>query len=77
MFSKILVATDLSEASDKLINCISGLKQLGTKEAILFHALRIKHLDYLKFELARDAEPFLEKQKDILENLGFKTIVIS
>lgn len=75
MFSKILVATDLSEASDKLINCISGLKQLGTKETVLFHALRIKHLDYLKFELARDAEPFLEKQKDILEKLGFKTTV--
>ncbi len=75
MFSKILVATDLSEASDKLISCISGLKQLGAKDAILFHALRIKHLDYLKFELTRNAEPFLEKQKDMLEKAGFKTTV--
>lgn len=75
MFTKILVATDLSEASDKLISCISGLKQLGTKDVVLFHALRIKHLDYLKFELTRDAEPFLDKQKDMLGNAGFKTTV--
>lgn len=75
MFSRILVATDLSEASDKLISCINSLKQLGADEAILFHALRIRYLDYLKFDLIRDAEPFLMKQKSALESAGFKTTV--
>lgn len=75
MFSRILIATDLSDASDKVISCIDGLKQLGTNEAVLFHALRIKHLDYLKFDLTRDAEPFLMKQKTALESAGFRTTV--
>lgn len=75
MFAKVLIATDLSDASDKLISCIGGLKQLGTKEAVLFHALRIKHLDYLKFELIRDTEPFLHRQKTALENFGFSTTI--
>lgn len=73
MFNKILIATDLSAASDQLINCIKGIKQLGTEEVILFHALRIRHLEYLKFDLVRDAEPFLLKQKSALESFGFKT----
>lgn len=77
MFSKVMIATDLSEASDKLISCVTGLKQLGTQEVILFHALRIKHLDYLKFDLIRDAEPYLLKQKAALEGYGygFKTSI--
>jgi len=75
MFSKILVATDLSAASDKLISCIGNMKKFGTTDAVLFNALRIKHLDYLKIGLARDAEPFLLKQKAILESAGFKTSI--
>lgn len=77
MFSKVMIGTDLSEASDKLISCVMGLKQLGTQEVILFHALRIKHLDYLKFDLIRDAEPYLLKQKAALEGYGygFKTSI--
>lgn len=75
MFNRILIATDLSDASDKLINCAGALKKLGTREVVLFHALRIKHLDYLKFDLARDAEPFLEKQKAALEKSGFTASV--
>jgi len=71
MFSKVMLATDLSEASDKLISCVMGLKQLGAQEVILFHALRIKHLDYLKFDLIRDAELYLLKQKAALEGYGY------
>jgi nucleotide-binding universal stress UspA family protein len=73
MFSKILIASDLSEASDEMIRCVQGLRLLGSREAVLFHALRIRHLDDLKYELARYAEPQLQKQKDALEALGFTT----
>ncbi len=71
MFNKILVASDLSEASDKIIQCMEGIRKLGSREALLFHALRIRHLDYLKYELSRSAEPYLQKQKSALEALGF------
>ena len=73
MFDKILIASDLSEASSEMIRCTQGLRLLGSREAILFHALRIRHLEDLKYELARLAEPRLQKQKDELEALSFVT----
>lgn len=73
MFSKILIASDLSAASSEMIQCTQGLRLLGSREAVLFHALRIRHLEDLKYELARSAEPQLQKQKAALEALGFST----
>ena len=73
MFTKILIASDLSEASTEMIRCTQGLRLLGSREAVLFHALRIRHLEDLKYELSRSAEPHLQKQKVALETLGFTT----
>lgn len=73
MFSKMLIATDLSQASGELIQCMGSLKKLGTEEVVLFHSLRIKYLDYMKYQFARDAEPLLQKQVSVLQSQGFKT----
>jgi len=73
MFSKVLVATDGSEASDHVINCLHQLRPLGLKEVVLANALGIKHLDALKYELARLVEPRLLAQKQNLEKQGFAT----
>lgn len=73
MFEKIIFATDLSPASDKVLQCINGLRQLGIREVILFHALGIRHLEELKHILIRAHEPHLAKQKNELEKFGFKT----
>jgi nucleotide-binding universal stress UspA family protein len=75
MFSRIVVATDLSQASDSVVGCLHGLKPLGALEIILTHALGIRHLDYLKYEWARQAEPKLQEQKKLLENQGFQVTV--
>jgi len=73
MFKKILVATDLSEASDRIIGCLHGLKPLGAEEAILVHALGIRHLEVMKDMLAPRVEPRLQAQKARLEAQGFVT----
>jgi nucleotide-binding universal stress UspA family protein len=73
MFEKIVVATDLSPASDRLISCLQGLRPFGAREAILVHALGIRHLEAMKYELARLVEPRLAEQRAELEALGFKT----
>lgn len=73
MFGKILIATDLSQASDELIQCMSCLKKLGTEETVLFHSLRIRYLDYMRYQFAREAEPMLQKQVSVLQSQGFKT----
>lgn len=72
MFKKIAVATDISVASYEVIGCIKGLKFLGAEEVVLIHALGIRHLESLKYELSRLAEPDLIKQKILLEEEGFK-----
>ncbi|HXK65565.1 MAG TPA: universal stress protein [Spirochaetota bacterium] len=75
MFSKVLFASDLSEASTHVIECIKDLKVYGTKEIILFHALGIKYLEDLRYSLVKEAEPVLQKQKAMLERYGYSVTV--
>lgn len=39
MFSTVLIATDLSEASDRVIDALGGLAGLGTTDALLVNCL--------------------------------------
>jgi len=71
MYEKIVIASDLSEATSHVINCVQDLKKMGTKEVILFHALGIRHLDALQYDLVRYAEPVLFEQQELLKRLGF------
>jgi|WetSurMetagenome_2_1015567.scaffolds.fasta_scaffold18571_2 nucleotide-binding universal stress UspA family protein len=71
MYEKIIIASDLSKATTHIINCIQDLKTVGTKEVILFHALGIKHLDTLQYDLIRYAEPVLFEQQQLLNRLNF------
>jgi nucleotide-binding universal stress UspA family protein len=73
MFSKILIATDLSDASNKVICTLGGLKSLGTKEALLVHCFNIRDIGTLADQLMELSKPSFEKQKKMLEEQGFKT----
>ena len=76
MFEKILIATDLSRASESIVNCGGAFKQLGSEKAFLCHALGLKHLEDLKYQFLPFVEPRLKKQKDVLERSGLKTDII-
>jgi hypothetical protein len=39
MFSKILLATDLSQASERVVYALSGLKKIGTTEVVLLYCI--------------------------------------
>jgi len=73
MFSKILVATDLSGASDRVICTLGDLKALGTREALLIHCFNIRDVGTLAHRLMELAAPSFEKQKKMLEDQGFQT----
>lgn len=75
MFTKILVATDLSEASDRVIACLQQLRRLGAHNAILFHALGLKYVGGLDHLLTPLIEPRLLAQKAMLESQGFDTTI--
>lgn len=49
-----------------------GASSVRRAEAVLVHALGIRHLEDLKYELARLVEPRLAEQKAQLEASGFK-----
>jgi len=76
MFEKILIATDLSRASESIVNCGGAFKKLGAEKAFLCHALGLKHLEELKYQITPLVEPKLVKQKDLLEKAGLKTEII-
>jgi nucleotide-binding universal stress UspA family protein len=71
MYEKIIIASDLSKATNHVINCMQDLKTMGTKEVILFHALGIKYLDTLQYDLIKYAEPVLYEQQQLLNRLNF------
>ena len=70
MFKKILFATDISKASDAVLSCGNGLKNLGAEEIILIYALGVRHIESLKYLLKDIAEPALLRQKKMLEDQG-------
>lgn len=75
MYSKVIVASDLSDASMQIVECIKDLKQFGSQKIILFHALGLRHLEDLRYELVRYTEPLLNKQKQILEGFGYEVTI--
>jgi nucleotide-binding universal stress UspA family protein len=75
MFEKIVVATDISKVSDVVVGCLGGLLALGAKEAVLVHAVGLRHLHDMAPWLYELAEPRLAEQKASLERQGFSTTV--
>jgi nucleotide-binding universal stress UspA family protein len=75
MFATVVVATDLSEASDQVVRCLDGLRVLGTRRVILAHAVGVRHLEEIAHLLVSLAEPKLAQQKATVEALGFEAAV--
>ena len=76
MFSHVLIASDLSPASDHVLTCMHGLRPLGTTHVTLVHALGIRHLEEMAHLLALQAEPKLHQQMQSLRNQGFEVDVV-
>jgi len=70
MFSRILVATDLSRASDEVICTLASLKALGTREALLLECLNVRDVGGLAGSLAEQMKPKLEQQRERVARQG-------
>ncbi len=73
MFSKVLVATDLSAASEGVLRCVKGLAPLGTDRVLLVHAIGVQGLENMVHGMPDFLEPPLAKQREFLEQEGFPT----
>lgn len=74
MFKKILICTDLSPASDALIQCVGELKALGLDEVVLAHVIYVANTPGLEEMLRNEAGPDMERQRTALEQQGLKVI---
>ncbi|URN86002.1 universal stress protein [Acetobacterium wieringae] len=72
MFSRIIIATEISPLATMMISCLAGLRSLGAKECLLLHCLNPCETDskistYFKSVI----EENLKVQKEMLEAQGY------
>jgi nucleotide-binding universal stress UspA family protein len=73
MFSKILVATDLSAASHTVVQCAAGLRSLGAKDCLLLQCMNLGKDVSAGMDQAKNVlEQSLLDQKAVLEKSGLR-----
>lgn len=75
MKKKAILATDLSQAADLLIQCSAFYKELGIEEVILFHALGVEYMNFYGYVNLDKTQKRLSELKVILEGKGYKTSI--
>lgn len=72
MFSRFIVATDLSQASFALVNSIGGLRASGSQHCLLLQCLSLQEVGSVASAYTTDKiDRVREEQKKILEKQGF------
>lgn len=72
MYSKILLATDLSERSTLIVEHLPNLIKVGLQEVVLVHVVNIEYTGGLSEMLQEHDKKTLEQQKAKLEKSGIK-----
>lgn len=70
-----ILATDLSQAADLLIQCSDFYKELGIEKITLFHALGVEYMNFYGYVNLDNTKKRLLELKEILENKGFQTTI--
>jgi nucleotide-binding universal stress UspA family protein len=71
MYSTALLATDLSPASDAIVECAHTLRSLGVRRIVLLHALGLKHMPEVAPLVAGKAGQAVADQETKLMAHGF------
>jgi len=73
MFERFIVATDLSPASDAVVGCLSGLRALGGRHALLLQCLDMQQAASVALSYTTALlDDYLARQKAVLEGQGFE-----
>ena len=76
MNKKAILATDLSETADLLIDCTDQYRALGMDNIALFHALGVSYTNFAGYTFMDSTKQKLNKLKNQLEDKGFNTEII-
>jgi len=75
MLSRVLIASDGSEATDHMMDCAKDLVRLGARQATLVHVFHVRNVGGLYEQLKQSMLPRLEAQRKILEEAGLQVKV--
>jgi nucleotide-binding universal stress UspA family protein len=75
MLSHLVIATDGSEASDRMIACLDGLWRVGARYAVLTHVFNVRDVGGLYESLKAGMAPRLEQQGALLRAAGFDVTI--
>lgn len=75
MKTHAILATDLSQASDLLIQCSDFYKDFGIKNISLFHALGVEYMNFYGYVNLEHTQNRLTELKSLLDNKGFETSI--
>lgn len=75
MFERLLVTTDLSEASENMMPCLAYLRKVGAREATLLHVMDVRDVGGLYLSLSKLLKPRLDTFEGLLRKAGFETRV--
>ncbi len=70
MFRRLVVATDLSPASERVVDCVAGWGALGLQRLTLAHVHAVQDVGGLAEALRREHEPKMERQAERLRAHG-------
>lgn len=73
MFTKILVATDASEASNHLVACLGDLRKIGAQHVVLAHVINVQTVGAVSETTQRHYETKLQEQSRALQPMGYTT----
>lgn len=74
MFKKLIIATDLSEASNEMLTCSRSLSLLGTQEILLLQCVKTLDAASMAYsESAQKMQSILKQQEKTLTEQGFQT----
>ncbi|MDZ7717523.1 MAG: universal stress protein [Balneolaceae bacterium] len=76
MKKKAILATDLSETADLLLDCTDQYKALGIESITLFHALGISYTNFAGYTFMDNTKKKLNELKEQFEEKGFKTEIV-
>lgn len=75
MLAHVLAATDASEASDRLVDCVLGLRRVGSTLVVLAHVFDPREVGGLLEGLRSRLQPRFDGQERALRQAGFDVVV--
>ena len=75
MLSRVLIASDGSEATDHMMDCAKDLVSVGARQATLVHVFHVRDVGGLHEQLRQVMLPRLEAQRKIPEAAGLQAKV--